>query len=84
LRERVGRKLWENAEADCAQGVHRKCRKAVAGGIHFAPKSKREKYGEYREAWRLLRETGLTIQAGVDEKWSEVRAGTADSSLHSE
>jgi hypothetical protein len=42
--------------------------------LHFTPKSKRQKYGEYREAWDLLKETGLTIQACVDEEWAE--AGT--------
>jgi hypothetical protein len=52
--------------------------------LHFTPKSKRQKYGEYREAWHLLRETGLTIQACVDEEWTEIVAGTADSSLRSE
>jgi hypothetical protein len=52
--------------------------------IHFTPMSKRQKYGEYREAWHLLKETGLTIQACVDEEWAEVDAGTADSSLCSE
>lgn len=35
--------------------------------IHFTPKGKRQKYGEYREAWHLLKETGLTIQARGDE-----------------
>ena len=40
--------------------------------LHFTPKSKRQKYGKYREAWHLLRETGLTIQACVDEGWEEV------------
>jgi PD-(D/E)XK endonuclease len=44
--------------------------------IHFTPKSKRQKYGEYREAWHLLRETGLTIQACVDPDWAEVGAGS--------
>jgi hypothetical protein len=39
--------------------------------LHFTPKSKRQKYGEYREAWDLLRETGLTIQAGGGEEWEE-------------
>ena len=48
--------------------------------LHFTPKSKRQKYGEYREAWHLLKETGLTIQACCDEEWPEVDAGTADSS----
>ena len=40
--------------------------------LHFTPKSRRQKYGEYREAWHLLRDTGLTIQACVDEGWEEV------------
>jgi len=31
--------------------------------IHFTPGSVRQKYGAYREAWHLLRESGLTIQA---------------------
>ena len=37
--------------------------------IHFTPGSARQKYGQYREAWHLLRETGLTIQACVDPEW---------------
>jgi hypothetical protein len=32
----------------------------------------RQKYGKYREAWHLLRETGLTIQACCGEEWAEV------------
>ncbi len=40
--------------------------------IHFTPESVRQKYGAYREAWHLLRETGLTIQACVDPEWGEV------------
>jgi hypothetical protein len=40
--------------------------------IHFTPESVRQKYGAYREAWHLLRETGLTIQACVDPEWAEV------------
>ncbi|MGA8762054.1 MAG: group I intron-associated PD-(D/E)XK endonuclease, partial [Candidatus Sulfotelmatobacter sp.] len=43
--------------------------------LHFTPKSKRQKYGEYREAWDLLRgQTGtIDIQACCDEKdWDEV------------
>jgi hypothetical protein len=52
--------------------------------LHFTPGSKRQKYGEYWEAWHLLRQTGLTIQACVDEEWAEVEARTADSSLSSE
>jgi hypothetical protein len=39
--------------------------------IHFTPGSAREKYGQYREAWHLLKETGLTIQACVDPEWEE-------------
>jgi hypothetical protein len=52
--------------------------------IHFTPKGARQKYGEYREAWHLLRESGLTIQACCEESWPEVDAGTAGSSLRSE
>ena len=37
--------------------------------IHFTPGSAREKYGAYREAWHLLKESGLTIQACVDPEW---------------
>ncbi len=36
--------------------------------IHFTPKGKRQKYGEYREAWHLLKGSGLTIQACGDEE----------------
>jgi hypothetical protein len=36
--------------------------------LHFTPKSKRQKYGRYREAWELLRgDKGLTIRACRDE-----------------
>jgi hypothetical protein len=35
--------------------------------IHFSPEGVRQKYGKYREAWDLLKETGLTIEACVDE-----------------
>ncbi len=52
--------------------------------LHFTPKSKRQKYGEYREAWDLLKQTGLTIQACCDEAWPEVGTETQDSSLRSE
>ncbi len=31
--------------------------------IHFTPTGKRQKYGEYREAWDLLKERGLEIWA---------------------
>ena len=51
--------------------------------IHFTPKGARQKYGEYREAWHLLRETGLTIQACC-ESWPAVDAGTAGSWLRTE
>ena len=53
--------------------------------IHFTPKGKRQKYAEYREAWHLLKETGLTIQACADE-WAGEEWGTGDqgSSLRSE
>jgi hypothetical protein len=44
----------------------------VIGGsncsVHFTPEAKRQKYGEYREAWDLLRRTGMTIQACTDYK----------------
>jgi hypothetical protein len=42
--------------------------------IHFTPKGKRQKYGEYLEAWHLLKKTGLTIQACVDEEWEKYEA----------
>jgi hypothetical protein len=48
-------------------------------GMHFTPKSKRDKYDQYREAWHLLRETGLTIQACVDPLlWEEAEAAGSD------
>jgi hypothetical protein len=43
--------------------------------IHFTPESVRQKYGAYREAWHLLRETGLTIQACADPEWEGVAPG---------
>jgi hypothetical protein len=52
--------------------------------LSFSPCSKLQKYGEYWEAWHLLKESGLTIQACVDEDWPEAEAGTADSSFRSE
>jgi hypothetical protein len=54
--------------------------------LHFTPKSKRQKYGEYWEAWDLLRDDGVTIQACGDEEWAGVGTGTEnqDSSLRSE
>jgi PD-(D/E)XK endonuclease len=52
--------------------------------LHFTPKSKRQKYGRYREAWELLRgETGLTIQACWDEGFGH-GTGNQGSSLRSE
>ncbi|MFZ0293430.1 MAG: group I intron-associated PD-(D/E)XK endonuclease [Candidatus Sulfotelmatobacter sp.] len=57
---------------------------ATTRSLHFSPKSNRQKYGEYWEAWNLLKETGLTIQACIDEDWAEVDASTTDSSLRSE
>jgi hypothetical protein len=36
--------------------------------LHFTPRAKRQKYGEYLEAWELLRRTGLTIMA-CGEEW---------------
>jgi len=41
--------------------------------LHFTPKSKRQKYREYWEAWELLRAgTGtIEIQACADEDWGE-------------
>lgn len=48
--------------------------------LHFTPGARRQKYGEYREAWDLLRRTGLTIQACVDEddgRWSELSPESA-------
>jgi len=48
--------------------------------IHFTPKGRRQKYGNYREAWHLLRETGLTIQACVDQELEETGTEEADSS----
>ena len=50
--------------------------------IHFSPEGMRQKYARYREAWHLLRDTGLTIQACADEDWPEEGEGEqiADSS----
>src|SRR5580704_1112419 len=47
--------------------------------LHFTPRSARQKYGNYREAWHLMKETGLTIQACCDEEWPEVVAEEAGS-----
>jgi hypothetical protein len=57
---------------------------ATNSSIHFTPGSRRQKYGEYWEAWDLLRaEPGLTIQACCEE-WAGVGTGEQDSSLRSE
>lgn len=34
--------------------------------LHFSPRNQRQKYGRYREAWHLLKENGLAIQACCD------------------
>lgn len=57
---------------------------ATTRSLHLSPRSKRQKYGEYWEAWHLLKETGLAIQASVDEERTDLAAGTADFSLRSE
>jgi len=36
--------------------------------LHFTPKAKRQKYGEYWEAWDLLWLSGITIQACAEEQ----------------
>jgi hypothetical protein len=38
--------------------------------LHFSPRNQQQKYGAYREAWHLLKETGLTIQACGEEALS--------------
>ena len=43
--------------------------------LHFTPWATRQKYGEYFEAWHLLKETGLTIQACVDPEWETEEPG---------
>jgi hypothetical protein len=50
--------------------------------LHFSPRNKRQKYGNYRETWHLLKETGLTIQACCDEDWDDPEL-RGDSSLRS-
>ena len=47
--------------------------------IHFTPTGKRQKYGEYREAWHLLKETGLEILACGDECLWQKEAGSSTS-----
>ncbi len=39
--------------------------------IHFTPAAVRQKYGRYLEAWDLLKQSGITIEACVDEEWEE-------------
>jgi len=36
--------------------------------LHFSPRNRRQKYGQYGEAWHLLKRTGLRIQACGDEQ----------------
>jgi hypothetical protein len=57
---------------------------ATTRSLHFIPSNRRQKYGAYREAWELLKETGLTIQACGEDDWAEADAARADSSLLSE
>jgi hypothetical protein len=52
---------------------------ATTRNLAFSPKARRERYGEYWEAWHLLKETGLTIQACVDEDWPEAWTEDQDS-----
>jgi PD-(D/E)XK nuclease superfamily protein len=52
--------------------------------IHFTPTGKRQKYGEYREAWHLLKETGLEIWACGEWVGSECGMKDQGSSLRSE
>jgi hypothetical protein len=46
----------------------------------FMSRSKPQDYAFYLEAWHLLKDTGLTIQACCDEDWPELDARTAGSS----
>jgi len=41
----------------------------ATSSLHLTSRAKRQRYGEYREAWELLKETGLTIQVCVDPEW---------------
>jgi PD-(D/E)XK endonuclease len=47
--------------------------------LHFTPTAKLQKYGEYFEAWHLLRQTGLTIQACCDPEWEQVATENLES-----
>ena len=38
--------------------------------LYFSPRNPRQKYENYREAWHLLQQTGLTIQACADDAWT--------------
>lgn len=48
--------------------------------LHFTRRAKRQKYGEYREAWHLLKEMGLTIQAcgGEEQECGEEETDSLD------
>jgi hypothetical protein len=52
--------------------------------LSFTPENVQQKYLRYREAWHLLKDTGLTIHACVDPDWPEVGMEDQDSSLRSE
>jgi hypothetical protein len=39
--------------------------------LHFTPRAKRQKYGEYLEAWNLLMRSELTIRASAEEGRAE-------------
>jgi hypothetical protein len=41
--------------------------------LHFCPGSRREKHAEYWEAWHLLQQAGLEIQACADDDWPDER-----------
>jgi hypothetical protein len=60
----------------------------VIGGMNcsltFMPANSRQKYGQYREAWHLLKETGLTTQACIDEDWPVIPTEHQHFSLRSE
>jgi hypothetical protein len=43
--------------------------------LYFPPTHRRrQKYRQYQEAWHLLKDTGLTIQACADPDWPDVEA----------
>jgi PD-(D/E)XK endonuclease len=47
--------------------------------LHFTPTAKLQKYGDYFEAWHLLKQTGLTIQACCDPEWEQVATENLES-----